>query len=71
MRPFETTSVINAPVSYQLKGGEEWRDGVLYGWTGRSCTTCNGGGEDAETHACRGCAGTGETWGVMPVQPER
>lgn len=63
-----------AAVTYQLKGGEEIRDGNLYGWTGHNCPKCNGTGEDFSdnnapfTH-CRHCGGTGEQWGLMPVQP--
>jgi hypothetical protein len=56
---------------YQLKGGEEWRDGKLYGWTGRVCLECDGTGEisgEGEGR-CMKCGGTGEEWGLMPVQP--
>lgn len=60
-------------MTYQLKGGEEIRDGVLFGWTGAKCAKCDGCGETSgdrlEGHACKGCAGTGEHWGHMPVQP--
>jgi hypothetical protein len=57
-------------MTYQLKGGEEIRDGKLYGWTGVDCVKCNGHGVDDENYICGQCAGTGETWGLMPVQPD-
>jgi hypothetical protein len=57
-------------MTYKLKGGEEWRDGKLYGWTGQDCQTCKGHGVDDENHRCTYCAGTGEKWGLMPIQPE-
>lgn len=58
-----------ANAMYQLKGGEEIRDGKLYGWTGRKCPRCGGAGAVAERVNCYGCAGTGEEWGLMPIQP--
>jgi RecJ-like exonuclease len=57
-------------MTYQLKGGEEIRDGKLYGWTGRECETCAGTGEGKQYPTCTGCGGTGEEWGLMPTQPE-
>jgi hypothetical protein len=59
---------------YELKAGEEIRDGKLYGWTGRDHAACNGTGEDfsdanAPYTKCDGCGGTGEEWGLMPEQP--
>lgn len=61
-------------MTYQLKGGEEVRDGKLYGWTGRKHAPCKGTGEDFSDDnvpwtTCRGCGGTGEEWGLMPDQP--
>lgn len=56
-------------MTYQLKGGEEIRDGVLFGWTGAEHAECGGHGVDNENNRCDGCAGTGEEWGRMPVQP--
>lgn len=56
-------------MAYQLKGGEEIRNGVLFGWTGAKCKTCNGHGVDNENHTCTNCAGTGDEHGRMPVQP--
>lgn len=56
-------------MAYQLKGGEEIRDGVLFGWTGLDCGTCNGHGVDDENNRCNCCAGTGELWGRMLIQP--
>lgn len=63
-------------MTYKLKGGEEWRDGKLYGWTGRVCPSCHGKGEVMDendvgigTKSCAACAGTGEEWGLMPEQP--
>lgn len=55
-------------MTYRLKGGEEIRDGKLYGWTGRDCTLCGGHGVD--DHVCSGCGNTGEEWGLMPEQPK-
>lgn len=61
-------------MTYQLKAGEEIRDGKLYGWTCNNCGKCSGTGEDFSdnnvpfTH-CRHCGGTGEQWGLMPHQP--
>ncbi len=58
---------------YTLKGGETVRGGKLYGWTGRACKACRGIGElpDRDDRAlCPGCSGTGEEWGLMPVQPD-
>ena len=57
------------------KGGEEWLEGKLYGWTGGECQRCDGTGEDAghkhlPGYRCGGCGGTGEGWGLMPTQPE-
>lgn len=61
-------------MAYQLKGGEEIRDGKLYGWTGRKCEHCKGTGEKSGQEdgprSCQQCAGTGEEWGLMPVQPD-
>lgn len=57
-------------MTYQLKGGEEVRDGKLYGWTGRDCDKCQGHGVDDNNHACVSCGGTGEEHGLMPHQPE-
>lgn len=61
-------------MTYTLKGGEEIRDGKLYGWTGRACGTCGGSGEspnqDDGRRACPSCAGTGEEHGLMPTQPD-
>jgi hypothetical protein len=49
----------------------EWRDGKLYGWTGKTCARCNGRGESYhDSTACGGCDGTGEEWGLMPAQPD-
>lgn len=56
-------------MTYQLKGGEEVRSGILFGWTGQPCPDCHGCGEDRDARACRGCGGTGELWGKMPIQP--
>lgn len=56
-------------MKYRLRGGEEVRNGVLYGWTGAPCPTCRGTGEDEEARACHDCAGTGDHWGRMPTQP--
>jgi hypothetical protein len=59
-------------MSYQLKGGEEIRDGVLdgvlFGWTGAKCKPCHGIGY-WRSHTCNNCGGTGSEWGRMPVQP--
>jgi len=58
-------------MAYQLKGGEEIRDGKLYGWTGRNCFVCRGTGIATDgDRSCSSCAGTGEQWGLMPTQPE-
>lgn len=57
-------------MSYKLKNGEEIRDGILYGWTGKSCPACQGSGEENESRSrCNQCAGTGEAWGKIPIQP--
>lgn len=58
-------------MTYQLKGGEEVRNGKLYGWTGHDCSTCKGTGENNDDipSACKNCGGTGEEWGLMPEQP--
>jgi hypothetical protein len=61
-------------MTYELKNGEEIRDGKLYGWTGRDCPKCEATGEDfsdenAPFTTCCKCNGTGEEWGLMPVQP--
>lgn len=59
-------------MTYQLKGGEEIRDGKLYGWTGRDCPRCQGSGQNSGEYdhvMCGGCGGTGEEWDLMPVQP--
>lgn len=56
-------------MSYQLKNREEWRNGKLYGWTGKVCFKCKGHGVDNESLTCSDCAGTGEEWGLMPEQP--
>lgn len=53
---------------YKLKGGEEWRDGKLYGWTGLDCPTCKGKGEHYDFIRCDDCGGTGEQWGLMPAK---
>jgi hypothetical protein len=55
-------------MTYQLKGGEEIRDGKLYGWTGAACPECKT--HDDAFGSCPGCAGTGEVWGLMPEQPK-
>lgn len=60
-------------MAYQLKGGEEIRDGKLYGWTGRDCEPCKGYGEEEGEYgprSCSHCSGTGEEWGLMPEQPK-
>lgn len=57
-------------MTYELKGGEEIRDGKLYGWTGRKHEPCKGTGETNEARRCDSCGGTGEEWGLMPVQPD-
>lgn len=62
-------------MTYELKNGEEIRDGKLYGWTGHNCVKCNGTAEDfsdanAPYTTCRHCGGTGEEWGLMPNQPK-
>lgn len=58
---------------YVLNGGEEIRDGKLYGWTGKSCPRCHGTGDiDSEyQQSCPACSGTAEEWGLMPVQPDQ
>jgi hypothetical protein len=61
-------------MTYELKNGEEIRDGQLYGWAGHNCLNCGGTAEDfsdenAPWTTCRYCGGTGEHWGLMPVQP--
>ena len=61
-------------MAYELKGGEEWQDGHLYGWTGAKCERCRGTGQtytqgDDFDRACAGCGGTGDAWGLMPHQP--
>ena len=56
-------------MTYKLKGGEEVVDGVLFGWTGNKCTRCKGHGQDNDNSSCGACAGTGDEWGMMPVQP--
>lgn len=56
-------------MAYELKGGEEIRNGKLYGWTGTVCDRCGGHGQDVEGRACTGCGGTGEYWGLMSIQP--
>jgi len=56
-------------MAYQLKAGEYVKNGVLYGWTGKTCGKCGGHGTNDENRACFGCGGTGEEHGVMPVQP--
>ncbi len=60
-------------MAYQLKGGEEIRDGKLFGWTGNLCGACGGYGEQHNCEngpvRCDACAGTGEEWGFMPAQP--
>lgn len=55
--------------TYELKGGECVRRGLLHGWTGQKCTRCNGTGELIDVVRCPDCTGTGEAYGVMPVQP--
>ena len=61
-------------LQYELKGGEEIRDGKLYGWTGSDCQKCKGTGEihneECEMTSCANCDGTGEEWGLMPIQPD-
>ena len=54
-------------MAYALKGGEQWHDGQLYGWTGRKCEPCRGNGN--RYVRCVSCGGTGDEWGLMPVQP--
>ncbi|MDR5728245.1 MAG: hypothetical protein RB191_12530 [Terriglobia bacterium] len=64
-------------MTYELKNGEEVRDGKLYGWTGERCRHCSGTGEDSDngldenfiSWRCNSCGGTGDEWGLMPVQP--
>jgi DnaJ-class molecular chaperone len=57
-------------MTYQLKNGEEWQNGKLYGWTGKDCPKCQGHGIDNENWTCGACGGTGEEWGLMPEQPK-
>jgi DnaJ-class molecular chaperone len=54
---------------YELKNGEFVRRGLLHGWTGSRCNRCNGTGELRDVIRCPDCAGTGDAFGVMPVQP--
>jgi DnaJ-class molecular chaperone len=61
-------------VTYKLKAGESIVGGVLYGWTGAQCSDCRGHGEVFDKKAgvdtvCKGCGGTGDEYGRMPVQP--
>jgi hypothetical protein len=56
-------------MAYQLKGGEEWINGVLHGWTGNKCPSCGGHGEKHDGSTCNECGRTGDEWGVMPTQP--
>lgn len=55
---------------YKLKAGEMVRRGKLYGWTGKKCPPCGGYGEDEEARACGACSGTGDEYGLMPIQPK-
>lgn len=62
-------------MTYELKGGEEICDGILYGWTGLDCVDCNGTGDAAAQYAlpvtsCLSCGGAGGAWGRMPIQPK-
>lgn len=62
-------------MTYQLKNGEEIRDGKLFGWTGKNCIRCDGTAEDfsddnAPCATCRHCGGTGEEWGLITIQPK-
>jgi hypothetical protein len=59
-----------AEATYQLKPGEEVRDGKLYGWTGKKCTGCKGTGDcgDESPRGCPECGGTGDEWDEMPLQ---
>jgi len=60
-------------MTYQLKNGEEIRNGKLYGWTGNDCPNCKGTGEDYSDQnyrTCGHCAGTGEEWGLISIQPD-
>jgi DnaJ-class molecular chaperone len=62
-------------MAYQLKGGEEIINGILFGWTGRECSACNGTGECDDSHfgglrTCQSCGGTGGEWGRMPEHPK-
>lgn len=56
-------------MAYDLKGGEEWVEGILHGWTGKKCSACGGCGETNERKLCNNCGGTGDDYGVMPIQP--
>lgn len=56
-------------MQHKLENGQEWRDGKLYGWTGLNCQKCKGHGVDNDNLSCRDCGGTGEEWGLMPIQP--
>lgn len=56
-------------MTYQLKDGEEWIGGKLYGWTGCECKKCGGTGGGESGWRCGNCGGTGDEWGLMPVQP--
>lgn len=63
-------------MAYELKGGEEWIEGILHGWTGNLCKACKGYGEAYEPvrdadGPCRACSGTGDEYGIMPVQPPK
>jgi hypothetical protein len=60
-------------MNYQIGGCEE-RRGRLYGWTGRRCARCRGTGavhvfSIGSIVPCVDCAGTGDEWGLMSVQP--
>lgn len=61
-------------MTYQLKAGEYVKNGLLYGWTGKVCSLCNGHGEHPSQEfgrqPCKGCGGTGEWHGLMEVQPD-
>lgn len=55
-----------------LKGGEEVRNGLFWGWTGQRCGFFQGHGQGVnsagEECGCPDCGGTGEEWDLMPGQ---